>query len=311
MSTADSERLAVIGSPRRVLIKIGSSVLTAGRGILSARRVHSLADQVCELCGEGRETILVSSGAIAAGMGELRLAQRPSDMPGLQAAAAVGQSRLIHTYNESFHRHGYHVGQVLVSREDMEDRQRFLNMRNTLRALLALGCVPIINENDTVCVEEIRYGDNDFLAAHLATLMMAELVVFLTTVDGLLQPDERGRRRAVRTVERISKEVLDFDDGGTSHRGTGGMGSKLRAAATVTKAGVPVVVANGKMPRVLARILAGEAVGTLFLPAGRPMASRKRWSGFTARRGGGGGGGPGAPRGRAAGSGSTREPAAP
>jgi glutamate 5-kinase len=284
---ARTQRLDVIGNPRRLLIKVGSSVLTTARGTLNHRRVHRLADQVAELHEQGRESIIVSSGAIAAGVGELRLGARPKTMPGLQAAAAVGQSRLIQAYAESFRRHGIHVGQVLLGREDMEDRRRFLNTRNTLRALLDCSCVPIINENDSVFVEEIRYGDNDFLAAHLATVVLADLVVLLTNVGGLYETDERGRRRIVRTVPRVSDDVLGLDRGDASARGTGGMATKLRAAATVTRAGVPVVVANGRERSVLLRIIAGEGVGTLFLPARRQMASRKRWIGFTARSRGG------------------------
>lgn len=280
---ARSQRRQVIGDPRRVLIKVGSSVLTTARGTLNHRRIHRLADQVAELHAQRRECIVVTSGAISAGVGELRLGTRPRTMPGLQAAAAVGQSRLIQTYAEAFRRHRIHVGQVLLGREDMEDRRRFLNMRNTLRALLDRKCVPVINENDSVFVEEIRYGDNDFLAAHLATLVLADLVVLLTCVPGLYETAASGQRRIVRTVARVSDDTLELDSGSTSAEGTGGMATKLRAAAALTKAGVPVVVANGRQSNVLLRILAGDSVGTLFLPAQRPMASRKRWIGFTAR----------------------------
>jgi len=275
-----SERRALLKRARRLVVKVGSAVLTDRRGALNFRQVHHLADQVCALLAKGKEVIVVTSAAISAGIGELGLRRRPTTMPALQAAAAVGQSRLIRTYSEAFRRHGVGVGQVLLSREDMEDRARFLNTRNTLRALVAMGCVPVINENDSVCVEEIRYGDNDFLAAHLATAMMADLVVLLTTVDGLLGADGRS---VVPVVERVSEEVLGLDDGGRSTVGTGGMASKLQAARMMTRAGVAVVVANGRRRNVLERIAAGEEVGTLFLPAARPMASRKRWIGFTAR----------------------------
>ena len=277
------DRRQVLANARRLVVKVGSNVLTSKTGALDRRRVRHLAEQVSTLCDEGKEVIVVSSGAIAAGVGELGLPGRPKTMPELQAAAAVGQGRLIRTYNESFRRHGRCVGQVLLTREDMEDRARFLNTRNTLRALLDLGCVPIINENDSVSVEEIRYGDNDFLAAHLATLILADLLVILSTVDGLFETDAAGRQRVVSVVEKISEEVVALDTGEKSARGTGGMGSKLRAAAMTTKAGVPVVVAGGRRANVLTRVAAGEEVGTLFLPASRRMASRKRWIGFTAR----------------------------
>ncbi|HUT31937.1 MAG TPA: glutamate 5-kinase [Planctomycetota bacterium] len=277
------DRPQVLANVRRLVVKVGSNVLTSKTGALDRRRVRHLAEQVSTLCDAGKEVIVVSSGAIAAGVGELGLPGRPKTMPELQAAAAVGQGRLIRAYNESFRRHGRCVGQVLLTREDMEDRARFLNTRNTLRALLDLGCVPIINENDSVSVEEIRYGDNDFLAAHLATLILADLLVILSTVDGLFETDAAGRPRLVGLVEKVSEEVVALDTGETSARGTGGMGSKLRAAAMTTRAGVPVVVAGGRRSNILARVVAGENVGTLFLPASRRMASRKRWIGFTAR----------------------------
>ena len=280
--TARTQRLEAIGSPRCVLVKIGSNVLTTGRGTLNHQRVYRLADQLAALHGEGRECIVVTSAAISAGVGELRLRERPRTMPGLQAAAAVGQSRLIQTYAEGFRHHGIHIGQVLLGREDMENRDRFLNTRNTLRALLDRQCVPVINENDSVFVEEIRYGDNDFLAAHLASVVMADLVVLLTSVAGLYEMVGK-RRRLIRTVEHVSEETLQLDTGSRSSRGSGGITSKLRAAATITRAGVPVVIANGRQANIVPRILAGDSVGTLLLPARRQMASRKRWIGFTAR----------------------------
>lgn len=282
MTTA-VDRKQVLGRARRLVVKIGSAVLTGARGTLNPRRVRHLSDQVCDLCDRGYEVIVVSSGAIAAGVGELRLAARPKRMAELQATAAVGQSRLIRGYNECFRRRGRSVGQVLLTRDDLEDRARFLNTRNTLRALVAMGCVPVINENDSVSVEEIRYGDNDFLAAHLATLMLADLLVILSSVDGLYETDAAGRKRLVRVVERVSEDVVRLDTGQKSARGTGGMSSKLRAAWMITKTGVPVVIAGGRRRNILSQIVAGESVGTLFLPAPQRMASRKRWIGFTAR----------------------------
>jgi glutamate 5-kinase len=277
-----TSRREIIGQPRRVLVKIGSAVLSTTRGTLNRRRVRHLSEQFCALADRGIEPIVVSSGAILAGMGELGLDSRPGTMPALQAVAAVGQSRLMHAYNESFRRHGWHVGQLLLSREDMEDRARYLNVRNTLRSLVDQGCVPVINENDTVSVEEIRYGDNDFLAAHLSAMVLADLVVLLSTVDGLIDPrSESGA--VVSVVNRIDGSVLGLDDGRTSGPGTGGMGTKLKAASVITQAGVPVVLANGRRRDVLHRILAGDDLGTLFVPAKRRMASRKRWIGFTAR----------------------------
>lgn len=274
------DRRELLHGVKRLVVKVGSGVLTDSRGALNFRQVHHLAGQVCGLLARGKQVIVVTSAAISAGVGELGLGRRPTTMPELQAAAAVGQSRLIQTYSEAFRRHGVRVGQVLLSREDMEDRARFLNTRNTLRSLVAMGCVPVVNENDSVCVDEIRYGDNDFLAAHLATVMMADLLVLLTTVDGLYGADGRT---VVPVVERVSEEVLGLADGGKSAAGSGGMTTKLQATMTMTKAGVAVIVANGRRRNVLELISAGEAVGTLFVPAPRRMASRKRWIGFTAR----------------------------
>jgi len=272
-------RSSLIGTPRRILVKIGSAVLSTTKGTLNRRRVRHLSEQLCALADRGIQPIVVSSGAILAGMGEMGMDARPTTMPDLQAVAAVGQCRLMHAYNESFRRHGRHVGQLLLSREDMEVRSRFLNVRNTLRSLLDQGCVPVINENDTVTVEEIRYGDNDFLAAHLSALVLADLVVLLSTVDGLL--DSGGGTLSV--VEAVDDSVLAMDRGGTSGPGSGGMGSKLRAAATVARAGVPVVVANGRRRDILLRVVDGQDTGTFFVPAPRKMGSRKRWIGFTAR----------------------------
>jgi glutamate 5-kinase len=275
-------RREVIGQPRRVLVKIGSAVLSTSRGALNRRRLRHLSAQLCALADQGVEPVVVSSGAILAGMGELGLEARPTTMPALQAVAAVGQCRLMHAYNESFRRHGRHVGQLLLSREDMEDRARYLNVRNTLRSLVDQGCMPVINENDTVSVEEIRYGDNDFLAAHLSAMVLADLVVLLSTVDGLVDPHSHGGC-VVSIVDRIDGSVLGMDHGRTSGPGTGGMATKLKAASVITQAGVPVVVANGRRSDVLLRVVAGEELGTLFVPAQRRMTSRKRWIGFTAR----------------------------
>ena len=275
-----SDRRTMLRGARRLVVKVGSGVLSDSRGALDFRQVHHISDQVCALLAEGREVIVVTSAAISAGIGELGLEGRPTTMPELQAAAAVGQSRLIRTYSEAFRQRGVRVGQVLLSREDLEDRARFLNTRNTLRALVAMGCVPVINENDSVCVEEIRYGDNDFLAVHIATAMMADLLVLLTTVDGLLGEDGRT---VVPVVERVDERVLGLDDGGRSALGSGGMTSKLQATRMMTHAGIPVVIGNGRRRNALLAIAAGEEVGTLFVPGPRRMASRKQWIGFTAR----------------------------
>ena len=262
---------------KRLVVKIGSAVLTGPDGVLDARRVSALAKQVDGLVSSGRETVLVTSAAIGAGMAELGLENRPTALPQLQAAASVGQSHLMEAYNRSFKKHGHHAAQILLTREDFDDRTRYLNVRNTINALFAMGGIPVINENDAVSVDEIRFGDNDLLSALVASLVGADVLILLSVVDGVFDADGQ----VVGVVERVTEEIRALDQGTKTARGTGGMGSKLDAAALATNAGQAVVIANGTTPRVLDRIVAGEALGTFFAPRPRKAASRKRW--FAAR----------------------------
>ena len=269
-----------LGEARRVVVKIGSRSLLA-----EERRFADVAGQIArqhpvasgdESDQRNREIVLVSSGAIAIGRRKLGFTSRPKDMGKLQAAAAAGQSLLMRMYAEAFDEHGLHVAQVLLTHADLADRDRYLNARGALDALLDLRVVPIINENDTVAVEEIRFGDNDQLAAMVATLCGADLLVLLTDVEGLL--DHAGNR--VPTVlDTAAIEALVRPP--TDDVGLGGMASKVEAARRATRRGVPVVIADARDPRVLDRILMGEDVGTLFLPHGSGMASRKHWIAFT------------------------------
>jgi len=278
------ERRALVERVRTVVVKVGTAVLTDASGRLDRERVAGLARQVADLRGRGLRVAVVSSGAIGAGVGELGLPGRPQTMPQLQAAAAVGQGRLMRTYDEAFKRFGLHTGQVLLTREDLNDRLRYLNARNTLLALLEFGVVPIINENDTTSVEEITFGDNDFLAAQVTNLLRAELLVILTVVDGLRRRlPEGGLGERVDVVEEVNDEVMALVAEEATPLGRGGMQSKLQAARVVTRAGEAVVVADGTRPDVLGAIFAGEPVGTLFLPSAKRMRSRKRWIAFGVR----------------------------
>jgi glutamate 5-kinase len=265
------------------VVKIGSAVLTNRQGYLDVERLETISDQVAG-CLASREVFLVSSGAIAAGMGILGMKKRPSTLPDLQAAAAVGQSRLMQAYSEAFEKRGFHAAQVLLTQADFDDRQRYLNARNTLNTLVAMGAVPVINENDTVSVEEIRFSDNDILAALVTNLVRADLLVILTNVDGLYDGDPESREsRLIPVVEKVDSEFAGAVSGKISPMGRGGMGSKLNAASVAAAAGETVLIANGRAPDILTRLLAGENIGTMVLPAARRMASRKRWIGFTAR----------------------------
>lgn len=284
-SIADPVRRRVVAGAHTVVVKVGTNVLADSTGQLDRRRIQSLADQLHRARQGGRKVVLVTSGAIGAGVGTLALGKRPSDLPHLQACAAVGQSALMQLYQESFAPHGIQSAQILLTAGDVESRARYLNVRNTIRTLFEYGALPIINENDTVSVAEIRFGDNDHLAAMVTNLLRAPLLVLLTNVDGLYSDDPGTHPDAtlLATVPHIDKSVTELAAATKSELGTGGMKSKLRAARLATAAGEAVVMANGGLNDILDRILAAEPVGTLFLPHGDNMPARKRWLGFTAR----------------------------
>ncbi len=275
---ASALRKEVIARCRRIVVKVGTNVLCDDGGRLDLSSVDRLASQIAALMKSGRKVSLVSSGAIGSGMGELSLASRPKTMPQLQAAAAVGQGRLMQAFHDVFARYGVKVAQVLLTRDDFEDRSRYLNIRNTLAALEEFGALPIINENDTVAVEEIRFGENDVLAALVTTMLGAELLVFLTTVDGVMKEGA-----ILDVIADVDDQTMALVRGDRSTLGSGGMGSKLTAAAMVTRAGEVAVIANAATPAVLERLLAGEKLGTVFVPAKRRLSSRRRWIGQAAR----------------------------
>jgi glutamate 5-kinase len=285
MHMVDPVRQEVVALAHTVVVKVGTNVLTDDRGTLDRARVRSLADQVQRLKAAGRKVVLVSSGAIGAGVGELGLGRRPTGLRQLQACAAVGQSVLMRAYQEALAPHGTHTAQILLTAHDFDSRARYLNVRNTILSLFEWGCLPVINENDTVSVAEIRFGDNDHLAAMVTNLLQAPLLVLLTNVDGLFSADPTTDPTAtlLTTVPAIDRTVTGLAGATRSALGTGGMRSKLRAARLVTASGEPVVMANGSTPDILDRIFAAEPVGTLFLPHGGAVPAWKRWLGYTAR----------------------------
>jgi glutamate 5-kinase len=274
----DSIRQQYLSKARRVVLKLGSAVLTAADG-LNQPLIQRLVGEIGHLRSADREFILVSSGAIAAGCRKLGLDSRPTGIPQAQAVAAAGQSVMMHVYEEAFAEFGLKVAQILLTHDDLESRQRFLNARNTLFTLLGWGVVPIINENDTVATDELKFGDNDNLAALICNLVGADLLVLLTDTDGLFDKDprEHADARLLHLVSAIDAKV----EKAAGHRpgvlGRGGMVTKLQAAKKAGAAGLPTLIANGLKPGILTNIFAGEEVGTLFLPQDQKLTSRQYW----------------------------------
>ena len=280
----DLLRQEIATAATTMVVKVGTRVLSGPDGRLDREQVAQLAEQLYRVIATGRKVVLVSSGSVAAGMGRLGLAGRPDDLARLQAVAAVGQSVLVEAYERSFQTHGLHAAQILLTAEDLDNRTRYLNARNTILTLLQLGAVPVINENDTVAVDELKitFGDNDRLAAIVTNLIRAPLLVLLSDVDGLYDGDpDDPASRVVPLVERLDQPLFDLVRDRGDGLGKGGMASKLRAAQLATAAGENVIIAAGRTPDVLARIIAGEPVGTLILAQGQTVAARKRWIGYT------------------------------
>lgn len=269
---------------RRMVVKVGSRVLVKGSGKPDTARIRELVDQLARLRRAGHEVILVSSGAIGAGMEALGLRKRPTSLPDLQMAAAVGQTRLMARYDQLFSRRRCRIGQVLLTHDGLKQRERHLNARNTLMNLLRNGIIPIVNENDAVAVEDIKFGDNDILASMVAVLVEADLLVLLTTVNGLREPGASGRTRRIPFLEYVRKKDLRMAEGKGHDISTGGMASKLQAAQTAVKAGIPVVIANGRTRGAVDRIAAGENTGTWIPGAVRKdkkmLSGRQRWIAF-------------------------------
>lgn len=279
-----SETRQSLRQTRRCVVKIGSALLTAnGQGVNTAA-VQEWVAQMAGLRARGTEVILVSSGAVAVGMQRMGRRERPHALHDLQAMAAIGQMGLVQLYESAFQRHGLHTAQVLLTHDDLTDRKRYLNARTTLRTLLGLGVVPVINENDTVATDEIRFGDNDTLAALVANLAEAELLVILTDQAGLYDKDPVRHTGSVLIAEGMAgDEQLMAMAGGSGVLGRGGMRTKLVAAEKAARSGAATVIASGLEAAVLERILAGEAVGTYLKPSRGRIAARKQWLASQAR----------------------------
>ena len=264
-----------LANARRVVVKVGSRLIAES----PAGRPAAIADQIASLRSQKIETVVVSSGAISLGIRTLNFAQRPHQLPALQAAAAVGQGQLYHKWEHAFSAHNLIIAQVLLTHDDITDRKRFLNARHALSALLENKVVPIINENDTVAVDEIKYGDNDLIAALVCNLVSADALVLLTDVDGLY--DENKQR--VAFVRNVDQEAAPLAKSAAMDGvGSGGMSSKVQAAKIAARNGVPAVVASGRNPSALQDILSGQDIGTLFLPTVR-ISSRKHWIAYSGR----------------------------
>lgn len=282
----DLLRQEIAASAHTMVVKVGTRVLTHAGGGLNYERIDQLAEELVEIRSAGRHVALVSSGAVGAGLSQLGLRERPTDIARLQAVAAIGQARLIEAYDRTLRAHGCCAAQVLLTGDDLDHRPRYLNVRNTLRCLLEYGALPIINENDTVAVDElmVTFGDNDGLAARVTNLLRAPLLVILSDVDGLYDGDPRGGgAQLLPTVTRVDQRVESYVRDVRSGLSKGGMLSKLRAAKIVTAAGESVIIASGRRPGVLRRILAGEVEGTLFVAQGKTISPWKRWIGFSAQ----------------------------
>lgn len=263
----------------RIVVKVGSSTLTHETGKLNYHRIERLAMEIADLANQGKEMVLVSSGAVSAGMGPLGLSARPKTIREKQAVAAVGQGVLMHTYEKMFREYGQNVGQVLLTRMDAQDRKKFMNSRNTLLTMLQMGVIPIINENDVVAIDEFKIGDNDTLSAMVSNFIEADLLIILSDVDGLYtaNPQTHPEARIIPVVTEVDKHVYDIAGGAGSSIGTGGMYTKIQAASIATSSGVDMVIASGSEDGVLRRICQGEDVGTWFTAKDSNLHTKKRW----------------------------------
>lgn len=263
----------------RIVVKIGSSTLAGDDGGIDRDYVDSLVGQLCDVRSAGSAVVLVSSGAILAGMEVLGLDSRPDDMASLQAAAAVGQARLMHLYADAFAARGVPAGQVLLTRHDTGHRESYLHARDTFERLLAMGVVPVVNENDTVAVDEIRIGDNDTLAALVATMVSADLVVLLSDIEGLYDADPRiaDEAQLLDRVDELTDDLMAAAGGAGSHVGSGGMATKVEAAKVLMRAGIPMVICDGRREDAVRAAAEGEPVGTFFAGGEGSIGARKLW----------------------------------
>lgn len=270
----------LIGRVRRFVVKLGTGILTSSDNHIDPKQIENIARQVAHARSLGKEVVLVSSGAVGAGMGSLGFRVRPTQLGELQACAALGQVRLMHAYAEAFRPYNINIAQVLLTHEDLKHKDRHLNARNTLQALLDAGAVPIINENDAVSFTELQFGDNDKLSALVACLIPADLLIILTSAQGLIQNFGQADQQKIATVEKITDEVRGLAQGTTAATAKGGMITKIQAAEIVVRAGIPLIIGPGRDPDVIPSILQATDIGTLFLPGQNKLRSRKRWIAF-------------------------------
>jgi len=263
-----------------LIVKLGTGVLTDARNRPDRTKIGQLVQQIAAQHRAGKELVLVSSGAVGAGMGRLEFSKRPTELAELQACAAVGQLQLMALYDSLFQEHNLQVAQVLLTHGDLGDHDRHLNARNTLVALLNRGILPIINENDAVSTTELKFGDNDRLSALVACLLPADLLIVLTTVDGVIENYGEANPRMLTTVETIDDHIQEIAQGTMNQISVGGMETKIEAARITVRSGIPMVIANGSKPDVLASVLGGREEGTLFIPRPSKMRGRKRWIAF-------------------------------
>jgi glutamate 5-kinase len=277
-------RKELLANTKKVLIKIGSAVLTGEDG-LDLQVIEQLVDEMAQLTKGGYHIVIVTSGAIASGKHRMGISGKLKNMPQKQAAAAIGQGRLMRVYSNAFGKYGLHVAQILLTMNDLTDRTRFLNIRNTLSTIMEWGVIAVINENDTVATDEIKFGDNDNLAAMITNIIEADILINLTSTEGLYDsnPSQSGKARLIPLVKEFTAEIETAATDETSSVGLGGMKSKVLAAKKVTAFGIPYVIAPGRKKGILHDILAGKEAGTLFLPTGERLCSRKHWIAFTLR----------------------------
>ena len=269
----------------RIVVKVGTSTLTHANGKLNYSRIEYLVRELADAVNSGKQILLVSSGAVGAGMDRLGWKEKPKTIPAKQAAAAVGQGILMHTYEKLFGEYGQIVAQVLLTREDSVNRKRYANSRNTLLTLLEIGVIPIINENDAVAIDELKIGDNDTLSANVAAIVDADLLIILSDVDGVYtaNPQKDPGARLIEEISEVTPEVEAICGGAGTMRGTGGMLTKMAAARMAMNSGIVMVIASGAKDGIIQAVLSGSQVGTLFPPLQNRLQFRKRWLAFGAR----------------------------
>lgn len=275
-------RRAAFDASRTIVVKIGTNALSRPDDTLDFNRINSLAEQLVRLRKTGKKVLVVSSGAIGAGIGLLGLRERPTELPHLQATASVGQAHLIGAYDAAFQKHGLRASQILLTANDFRRRVRYLNIRNTINTLFEYDVIPVVNENDTVSIDEIKFGDNDRLAAMVSSLLERPLVIILSVIDGLYDRDPKDpEAKVIPLVEHWNETLRGLAAETKSTRGTGGMVSKLEAVRMATSGGGHVIIANGTDHAVLDKVREAREVGTLFLGSGEPVPAWKRWIGYT------------------------------